>query len=189
MTDDKDRISEAVWERVRCLEAEVREQSNDLYLSDAQLAARAFRGDLDPVLKLHTQNYLWQQVMTVEAAPVPLRVLDELEYHGERGLVRKAPLRANGVVAHRRERSHSSKPRCHTGAGAESRAAKYPAGGRPRRAGPPASRGAPRTGSVPAGTVRRRLIPASRDAGPGSTPRRTPAKPPGASRGGRSRRA
>jgi hypothetical protein len=41
MTDDKDRISGAVWERVRRLEAEVRGQSNDHYLSDAQLAARA----------------------------------------------------------------------------------------------------------------------------------------------------
>jgi hypothetical protein len=41
MTDDKDRISEAVWERVRRLEAEVCAQPIDLYLSDAQLAARA----------------------------------------------------------------------------------------------------------------------------------------------------
>ena len=41
MTDDKDRISEAVWERVRRLEAEVRTQPIDLYLSDAQLSARA----------------------------------------------------------------------------------------------------------------------------------------------------
>src|SRR6516225_6178275 len=41
MTDDKDRISEAVWERVRRLEAEVSTQPIDLNLSDAQLAARA----------------------------------------------------------------------------------------------------------------------------------------------------
>src|SRR5215471_11792861 len=43
--------------------------------------------------------------MTVETAPVPLRLLDELEDHGERGLVRKAALRANGAMAHRRERA------------------------------------------------------------------------------------
>ena len=64
-----------------------------------------FRGDLDPVLEFHTQNDLWQQVMTAEAASVPLRLLDELEDHGKRGFVREAALRANGAVAHRRERA------------------------------------------------------------------------------------
>src|SRR5262245_31536034 len=58
------------------------------------------RSDLDPILELHTQNDLWQQGVTVEAAPVPLRLLDELENHGESGLVREAALRANGAVAH-----------------------------------------------------------------------------------------
>jgi hypothetical protein len=43
--------------------------------------------------------------MTVEAAPVPLRLLDKLEDHGERGLVREAALGANGAMARRRERA------------------------------------------------------------------------------------
>src|SRR5262249_53629854 len=43
--------------------------------------------------------------MTVEAAPVPLRLLDELEDHGERSLVREAAPGANGAMAHRRERA------------------------------------------------------------------------------------
>ena len=36
---------------------------------------------------------------------MPLRLLDELEDHGEGGLIRQAALRANGAVAHRRERA------------------------------------------------------------------------------------
>src|SRR5215510_3972248 len=43
--------------------------------------------------------------MTVEAAPVPLRLLDELEDRGERSLVREAAPGANGAMAHRRERA------------------------------------------------------------------------------------
>ncbi len=43
--------------------------------------------------------------MTVEAAPAFLRALDQLEDHGERGLVRQAALRADRTVAHRCKRA------------------------------------------------------------------------------------
>ena len=41
--------------------------------------------------------------MAVEPAPAFLSALDQLEDHGERGLVREAALRADRPMAHRRE--------------------------------------------------------------------------------------
>ena len=43
--------------------------------------------DLDSVVELHTLDDLWQLVVAAEAAPAFLRSLDQLEDHGERGLV------------------------------------------------------------------------------------------------------
>jgi hypothetical protein len=65
--------------------------------------------DLQPISEFHTQDHSWQLVATVEAAPGALRGLDQLEDHGERGLVGKAAFAANGAVAHGRERANRAR--------------------------------------------------------------------------------
>ena len=45
--------------------------------------------DLDPVSELHTLDQFWQLVVAVDPAPTLLSALDQLEDHGERGLVRQ----------------------------------------------------------------------------------------------------
>ena len=57
-------------------------------------------GDLDAVGELHTLDHLWQLIVAVEAAPVFLWGLDELEDHGECGLVPEAALRPGRAVPH-----------------------------------------------------------------------------------------
>ena len=47
-----------------------------------------------------TFNELGQLVVAIGPAPACLSSIDELDYHGERRLVRKAALRADRVVAH-----------------------------------------------------------------------------------------
>src|SRR5208282_330399 len=60
-------------------------------------------GDLKSIDEFHTLDDLWQLVMAVEPAPAFLSALDQLEDHGERGLVREAALRADRPMADRRE--------------------------------------------------------------------------------------
>src|ERR1700704_6129473 len=62
-------------------------------------------GDLDSVGELYTEYDFRQLVVTIETTPAFLGGLGELEDHGERGLVREASLRANGTMAHGRERA------------------------------------------------------------------------------------
>jgi hypothetical protein len=45
--------------------------------------------DLDPVSELHTLDQFWQLVVAVDPTPTLLGALDQLEDHGERGLVRQ----------------------------------------------------------------------------------------------------
>ena len=59
--------------------------------------------DLAPIGELHTLDDFWQLIMAVEASPGLLRAVDQLEHHGERGLVREASLRADRPVPHGRE--------------------------------------------------------------------------------------
>jgi len=61
--------------------------------------------DLYSVDELHTCDQLWQLVVAVEAAPTFLRGLNELEHHGERGLVREAALRSDCAASHGGERA------------------------------------------------------------------------------------
>src|SRR6266704_372529 len=61
--------------------------------------------DLDSVGELYTEDEFRQLVVTIETTPAFLGGLGELEDHGERGLVREASLRANGTMAHGRERA------------------------------------------------------------------------------------
>ena len=61
--------------------------------------------DLEPVGELHTQDKFWQLGVTIETTPAFLRALDQLEDHGERGLVREAAFRSDGAVAHGGERA------------------------------------------------------------------------------------
>src|SRR5262245_14245224 len=61
--------------------------------------------DLDSVGELYTEDDLRQLVVTIEATPAFLGGLGELEDHGQRGLVRKASLRAHGAVTHGCERA------------------------------------------------------------------------------------
>jgi hypothetical protein len=44
---------------------------------------------LDPVSEPGTVDQFWQLVVTVDRTPTLLGVLDQLEDHGERGLVRQ----------------------------------------------------------------------------------------------------
>ena len=61
--------------------------------------------DLDSVGELYTDDEFRQLVVAVEAAPTSLRGFGELEYHGERRLVRETSLGTHRAVADRRERT------------------------------------------------------------------------------------
>ena len=61
--------------------------------------------DLQSISELHTQDEFWQLGVTVEAAPAFLCALDQLEDHGERGLVREASFRTDRAVTHGGERA------------------------------------------------------------------------------------
>jgi len=66
----------------------------------------SFRSDdLDSVGELYPEDDFGQLVVPVEAPPMFLGGLGELEYHSERSLVRKASLGAHGAVTHGRERA------------------------------------------------------------------------------------
>ena len=59
--------------------------------------------DLDSVSELYTQDDFRQLAVAIEATPVFLGGLGELEDQGERGLVRETSLGAHRAVANRRE--------------------------------------------------------------------------------------
>ena len=59
--------------------------------------------DLNSVGEPYTENYFRQLVVAIEATPVFLGGLGQLEDHGERGLVREASFGAHCSVADRRE--------------------------------------------------------------------------------------
>jgi hypothetical protein len=61
--------------------------------------------DLEPVSEFHTENELWQLVVTVEASPTSLRGFDELEDYGKCRAVRQAALRADRSVPHSGKRT------------------------------------------------------------------------------------
>ena len=63
------------------------------------------RACLDAIFEFHIGDEFWQHVLSVEAAPRFLCALDELEHHGERGLVRQAALRADRSMTDGRERA------------------------------------------------------------------------------------
>lgn len=74
-------------------------------VGDGGLGACLSWDDLEPVLEPHSENELWQEGVTVEAPPRPLRTLDQLEHHGERSPVREAAFRADRAMAHRGKRA------------------------------------------------------------------------------------
>ena len=60
-------------------------------------------GELNPVDEFHTVDDFWQLVVAFKTAPTLLGALDQLEDHGEGGLVREASLGSGGPVPDCRE--------------------------------------------------------------------------------------
>jgi hypothetical protein len=58
---------------------------------------------LDSIVEFHFGDDFWQLVLAVETASGFLCTLDELEHHGECGLVRQAALRADRSMTDGRE--------------------------------------------------------------------------------------
>jgi hypothetical protein len=79
-------------------------QSSARVLESTRQTRRRFRlDDLNSVGEPYTENYLRQLVVAIEATPVFLGGLGQLEDHGERGLVRETSFGAHCSVADRRE--------------------------------------------------------------------------------------
>src|ERR1700720_1266370 len=75
-----------------------------LNLGDGRGQAASFRlDDLNSVGESYPENYFRQLVVAIEATPVFLGGLGQLEDHGERGLVRETSFGAHCSVADRRE--------------------------------------------------------------------------------------
>ncbi len=60
-------------------------------------------GELNPVDEFHSVDDFWQLVVAFKTAPTLLGALDQLEDHGEGGLVREASLGSAGPAPDRRE--------------------------------------------------------------------------------------
>ena len=88
-----------------CSDAELADHIRQ-HIAASRLHGEGLRSDdLDSVGELYTEDDFRQLVVTIETTPAFLGSLGELEDHGERGLVRETSLRANGTMAHGRERA------------------------------------------------------------------------------------